>query len=110
LQVLQSGTGAPLDSGETIGLKFTLATLAGKVLNSNIDTSFHAQSPLEITVGRNRSIPGIDQTLPLLRKGDHVKIYVPAMLAYGGHHSRTGSPDYDDIILEAFILESPSRP
>jgi FKBP-type peptidyl-prolyl cis-trans isomerase len=110
LQILQAGSGDLLDSGDIIHLKFTLATLEGKILNSNIDTSFHSKEPLEITVGRNLSIPGIDQTLPLLKKGAHVKIYIPTMLAYGSHHERTGSPDYHDIVLEALILDKPSTP
>jgi FKBP-type peptidyl-prolyl cis-trans isomerase len=40
-------------------------------------------APLEVEVGQGRVIPGWDEGLGLLKKGDKAKFFIPSTLAYG---------------------------
>jgi FKBP-type peptidyl-prolyl cis-trans isomerase FkpA len=82
--IQKPGAGEQIAKGQTVSMKYTGKTLAGKTFDSNIDTTFHhAGQPLTFKVGTGQMIPGMDEGAALLKKGSKATFYLPSPLAYG---------------------------
>lgn len=105
VQLIEPGNGMVADSGKWVQAKFTLQTLQGKVLDSNIDTSFRKDGPLKFQVGSGYLPASVDRSIRALQQGTHAKIYIPAMIALNDLTGPTEQPSYDDMIFEIILEE-----
>lgn len=105
VEEIQKGSGQAIDSGKYVRLNFTMSTLKGKVLDSNTDTSFHHNTPLQYTVSSGYMFPAVDEGLKQLQQGARARIYIPTMLAFGDHPQVKGLKPYEDIIFQVEVLE-----
>jgi FKBP-type peptidyl-prolyl cis-trans isomerase FkpA len=105
LQVIEPGSGPQADSGKQVSLLYKVTTLQGKLMDTNMDSSFHHTDTLKFEVGSQYMMKPVDATIRLLKKGAHAKMYVPAMVAYGNGAERGAETTYDDVIFEVMIAD-----
>jgi FKBP-type peptidyl-prolyl cis-trans isomerase FkpA len=73
-----------ISKGDTVTVEYT-----GKLLDGTTFDSSVGRDPFTVVVGLGRVIPGWDDALQVLGKGDKATIYIPSPLAYG----KTGIAD-----------------
>ena len=106
LQVIAEGAGVKVDSGMKVSLKFSIHNLNGRLLDTNMDTTFHHTGPLEFEIGSPYMMKPVDETLRLLRKGAHARIFIPAMLINNDAVARGTQPSgYDDMVFEVIVID-----
>lgn len=103
VETIQAGEGATADSGKTVQVKYKLTTLHGKVLDTNMDTSFHRKAPLQFEVGSGYMPRSVDLSIRHLKKGGHARIFVPAMVAIREMPNGGEQPSYEDMIFEIMV-------
>jgi FKBP-type peptidyl-prolyl cis-trans isomerase len=102
--IQRPGSGPDVAKGQTVSMKYTGKTLAGKAFDSNVDTSIghHGTTPLTFKVGQGQMIPGVDEGVGLLKKGSKATLYLPSPLAYG---TRGAGPDVGPNSILIFDVE-----
>jgi FKBP-type peptidyl-prolyl cis-trans isomerase FkpA len=112
VQITQPGTGAAIDSGMSITVNYTGTLKNGTKFDSNIDSSFGHAQPYEFVVGQAQVIAGWDDAMKYFRQGGKGKIYIPAMLGYGGNAQGDKLPAYSDLIfdVEVVAVKPPASP
>lgn len=103
VQVIEPGEGLQADSGMSVSLRYKVSTLQGKLLDGNMDSSFRNSAPLRFAVGTGYMPPSVDQSIRMLKKGGHAKIYIPAMVAIREMQGGGNQPAYDDMIFEVIV-------
>jgi len=79
-QVEKEGTGATPNKGDMIKAHYTGRLLAN---NRKFDSSYDRREPIEFQVGIGRVIPGWDEALVQMKKGEKRTLIIPPNLAYG---------------------------
>ncbi len=98
-KVLQEGTGAERPAEDaTVTVHFTGWTVNGDFLQSTQDAGRPAVFPLE------RAIPGWQQAIPLMKKGEKARFWIPADLA-----KVPGAPE-GDVVFEFELLDFKNPP
>ncbi|MEU4562928.1 FKBP-type peptidyl-prolyl cis-trans isomerase [Actinoplanes sp. NPDC023936] len=77
---LVEGTGAAVQSGQTIDVNYVGVTYAD---GKEFDSSWSRSEPFSFQVGAGNVIPGWDQGLVGVKVGSRVQLDIPADLAYG---------------------------
>lgn len=105
------GTGAQVDSGKYVSVKYTGTTLDGTKFDSNVDTSFHHTEPLSFVVASGQMLKGFDDALRLLKVGGVARAYIPSTLAYGAQ-PQPGSKikPYDNLIFDLEVIDLKNAP
>ena len=75
----QDGTGEKPSKGSTVKAHYTGYLLDGTVF----DTSIERGEPIEFVLGVGQVIPGWDEGIALMSKGEKAVLYIPYYLAYG---------------------------
>jgi FKBP-type peptidyl-prolyl cis-trans isomerase FkpA len=83
VEMLSSGSGPKIQTGDQVEVFYTGRTLEGKVFDSNVDTSFHHAKALPVRVNEGQTLRGFEEGLAMLKEGDKARIYIPSPLAYG---------------------------
>jgi FKBP-type peptidyl-prolyl cis-trans isomerase len=91
--VLEQGTGSQIQAGNTVNVHYYGVTTDGK----EFDNSFKRGTPYPVSVGSGGVIPGWDEGLALLKKGDKAFFFIPAELGYGAGGKGTIPPNADLI-------------
>lgn len=93
------------DSGKQVTLMYKGTFLDGKQFDSNMDKNSPNNQPLQVVVGTQGVIPGMDEALRLFSKGAKGKMYIPAMLAYGQNGQPPVIPQYSNLVFEIEMLD-----
>lgn len=106
----KEGAGPEIESGDLAFVHYAGYLLDGTLFDSSIKEIAQANNtyneqrdaqggygPLEVSVGQGRVIPGWDEGLALLKKGDKAKFFIPSTLAYGDRDS--GGPIKANSVL-----------
>lgn len=109
LQIIASGDAPQADSGKLVSVKYKGSTFSGKVIDTNMDTSFHHTEPLQFVVGANNMIQGFDDGIRLLKKGAKAKIFIPGVLGFGPNPVPGGKP-FENLIFDVEILDVKEPP
>jgi FKBP-type peptidyl-prolyl isomerase-like protein len=105
IDTLQHGQGPAADSGMTQQLRYSISTLDGSPLDSNQDTVQGHPPLLHYVIGSNAMLPVVSKVLRTLRQGDHVRVYIPAMLAMADKPFGTKGKPYDDMIFDVELVK-----
>jgi peptidylprolyl isomerase len=81
---LIEGTGAAVQSGQTINVNYVGVTYAD---GAEFDSSWTRSQPFSFTLGAGNVIPGWDQGLIGAKVGSRLQLDIPAALAYGDNPS-----------------------
>ncbi len=97
--VLKEGTGATIPSGKTVKVDYT-----GKLMNGQIFDSSAGKQPLEFPIGQGAVIPGWEQALMMMKKGEKSIFFIPSNLAYGEQGSGP-IPPFSPLIFEMEVID-----
>ncbi len=114
VEIINPGTGAQVDSGKFVSVMYKGQTFAGKVFDTNMDTSFKHTDPMDFQVGVGQMIRGFDEGVRLLKEGGKARIYIPSTLAYGGQPPSPDIKPYEHLIFDVEVLsvkdQAPAQP
>jgi FKBP-type peptidyl-prolyl cis-trans isomerase FkpA len=105
VQILTPGSGPKVEKGKYVSLKYKGMTFAGKVFDSNMDTSFKHTEPLGFVVGKGQMLRGFDEAVEYLKKGDKARLFLPAALAYGERPPSAAIGANENLIFEVEVLD-----
>jgi len=97
---LEAGTGAKVESGDNVEVKYKGWFLNGTEFDSNYDSA----APFILLVGAQRVIPGWDEGLQLMREGEKARLYIPSRLAYGRYGDRS-IPGNTVLIFDVEVVD-----
>jgi FKBP-type peptidyl-prolyl cis-trans isomerase len=105
VEIQNPGTGPQADSGKYVSVMYKGQTLAGKVFDTNMDTSFKHTEPMAFTVGVGQMIRGFDEGVRLLKKGGKGRIYIPSTLGYGPQSPSPDIKPYEHLVFDVEVLD-----
>ena len=97
--VLKEGAGATIVSGNTVKVDYT-----GKLMNGEIFDSSKGKQPLEFPIGQGAVIPGWEQALMMMKKGEKSIFFIPSNLAYGEQGSGP-IPPFSPLVFEMEVID-----
>ncbi len=99
--VLKEGAGATIVSGNTVRVAYT-----GKLMNGEVfdGSSLPGKQPIEFPIGQGAVIPGWEQALMMMKKGEKCIFFIPSNLAYGDQGSGP-IPPFSPLIFEMEVLD-----
>ncbi len=99
--VVKEGTGDVIKAGQTVTVDYTGKFMDGK----SFDSSVGKPGPkFQVTVGQGAVIPGWEQALALMKKGEKAIFFIPSNLAYGEQGSGP-IPAFSSLIFEMEVLD-----
>jgi len=98
--VLSKGNGDSPNKGDLVKVHYK-----GQLLDETVfDSSYKRNEPIEFKVGIGQVIPGWDEGIMLLRKGDKARFVIPSNLAYGESGAGGVIPPNATLIFEVELL------
>ena len=99
-KILQKGGGDQPSSGDKVKVHYK-----GMLTDQTVfDSSYKRNQPIEFSVGIGQVIPGWDEGILLLSKGDKAKFIIPSNLAYGEAGAGGVIPPNATLIFEVELL------
>ena len=99
--VVQKGAGNPPAKGTTISAHYT-GTLAD---GTKFDSSRDRGVPLKFQVGVGRVIPGWDEALLQMKKGEQRILIIPHKLAYGERGAGGAIPPFATLVFDVVLVD-----
>ena len=96
----QDGTGEKPSKGSTVKAHYTGYLLDGTVF----DTSIERGEPIEFVLGVGQVIPGWDEGIAMMSKGEKAVLYIPYYLAYGDRDLGVISP-FSNLVFEVELID-----
>src|SRR5688572_15404728 len=109
VQILNPGSGDQIAAGKFVSLKYKGMTLAGKVFDTNMDSSFKHTDPMDMVVGSQPLIKGFEEGIKQLRQGAKARIFIPSALAYGTNAPPEIGPNAN-LIFDIEVLKVADQP
>ena len=103
VQIVQPGEGPQADSGKKVSLKYKVSSLKGKVYDGNMDSSSQRKEPLSFVMGTGYMLPSVEQAIRMIKRGGHIRVYIPAMVALREMPHADKQVTYDDMIFEVIL-------
>jgi FKBP-type peptidyl-prolyl cis-trans isomerase FkpA len=110
VQIITQGTGAPVEAGKYVSLKYTGSTFEGKIFDTNADASKGHTEPLVFQVGSPGMIRGFDEGIRALREGSKAKIFIPSALAYGPQSPSPDIKPHENLVFDIEVLKVSDQP
>lgn len=85
--VLKPGSGATPETGDVVKVHYTGKLLDGKVFDSSIDNPQTGGKPIDFQVGVGMVIPGWEEGIMMMKKGEKRTLIIPSGLGYGAEGS-----------------------
>ena len=99
-KILHKGEGDKPNSGDKVKVHYK-----GMLTDHTVfDSSYKRNQPIEFSVGIGQVIPGWDEGILLLSKGDKAKFIIPSNLAYGEAGAGGVIPPNATLIFEVELL------
>ena len=96
----QPGNGAKPEAGKKVKVHYTGTLLDGTKFDSSVDRG----EPFEFPLGMGYVIPGWDEGVAMMSKGEKGILYVPAKLAYGERQAGP-IPAFSNLIFEVELVD-----
>ena len=96
----QPGNGAKPEAGKKVKVHYTGTLLDGTKFDSSVDRG----EPFEFPLGMGYVIPGWDEGVAMMSKGEKGILYIPAKLAYGERQAGT-IPAFSNLIFEVELVD-----
>ena len=95
----QEGNGEKPRVGQMVTVHYTGKLLDGKVFDSSVERG----EPINIPIGVGRVIPGWDEGILMMSKGEKGVLYIPYYLAYGQQASEL-IPAFSNLIFDVELV------
>ena len=97
----QEGNGEKPEVGKPVKMHYT-----GKLLNGTVfDSSVERGEPFMFTLGVGQVIPGWDEGVQLMSKGEKGVLYIPYYLAYGDRPAGDKIPAFSNLMFEVELVD-----
>ena len=96
----QAGNGSKPEAGKKVKVHYTGTLLDGTKFDSSVDRG----EPFEFPLGMGYVIPGWDEGVAMMSKGEKGILYVPAKLAYGERQAGP-IPAFSNLIFEVELVD-----
>ena len=100
-KVIQKGDGVQPEKGQTVAVHYKGMFSDGGVF----DDSYKRGAPIEFPVGMGNVIPGWDEGILLLNKGDKARFVIPSNLAYGEAGAGGVIPPNATLVFDVELME-----
>ena len=98
--VTEPGNGEKPEVGKPVTMHYT-----GKLLNGTVfDSSVERDQPFQFVLGVGQVIPGWDEGVQLMTKGEKGLLYIPYYLAYG-ERDMSDIPPFSNLIFEVELID-----
>lgn len=98
--LIKNESGQKPKVGEVMAVKYEIQTLNGEVLES------HMEDSTLMRFGWNYVIPnGFNYGLDIMRKGEKIRIYLPAYAAYDSYNAKSQFGPYTNFIVDIELIE-----
>lgn len=95
------GNGEMPAKGDNVKVHYTGKLLNGKVFDSSVERG----EPIEVPIGMGYVIPGWDEGIMLMSKGEKGVLYIPYYLAYGDRGAGADIPPFANLIFEVELID-----
>jgi FKBP-type peptidyl-prolyl cis-trans isomerase FkpA len=116
VEILDPGTGAPIDSSKTVGVNYTGRTLGNtEAFDSNTDTAFHHKGDtlkvnMALTPQMGGMIIGFTDGISVLRQGAKARLYIPSSMGYGSHGREPKIKANENLVFDVDVLSVVATP
>ena len=100
----KKGKGKKPQAGDKVQVNYTGKFLDGTVFDSSKDRG----KPIEFTIGKGQVIPGWDEGISMMRKGEEGVLIIPSNLAYGQGRGRI--PPYSTLVFDVELVDIVKAP
>lgn len=98
---ISDGNGEKPAQGANVKVHYTGKLLDGKVFDSSIERG----EPIEIPIGVGSVIPGWDEGIMMMSKGEKGVLYIPYNLGYGERGAGGVIPPFANLIFEVELID-----
>lgn len=95
------GNGEKPNVGNMVQMHYTGRLLDGTVFDSSVERG----QPFSFPLGVGRVIPGWDEGVQLMSKGEKGVLYIPYYLAYGDRAAGDQIPAYSNLVFEVELID-----
>ncbi|SDQ56770.1 peptidylprolyl isomerase [Flagellimonas zhangzhouensis] len=99
-KIIQKGSGAKAEKGNTVSVHYEGALTNGQIF----DSSYKRKQPIDFTLGVGQVIPGWDEGIGLLKVGDKARFVIPSHLAYGSAGAGGVIPPNATLIFDVELM------
>lgn len=100
-KIIQKGDGDKPSKGQTVSVHYKGMFTEGGVF----DDSYKRGNPIEFPVGMGNVIPGWDEGIMLLNKGDKARFVIPSDLAYGAAGAGGVIPPNTILVFDVELMD-----
>ena len=97
----QEGNGEKPEVGQMVQVHYTGKLLDGTVFDSSVERG----EPISIPIGVGQVIPGWDEGIMLMSKGEKGVLYIPYYLAYGDRQAGDKITPYSNLMFEVELVD-----
>ena len=97
----QEGNGEMPAKGDKVKVHYTGKLLDGKVFDSSVERD----EPIEVPIGMGYVIPGWDEGIMMMSKGEKGVLYIPYYLGYGDRGAGADIPPFANLIFEVELID-----
>ena len=97
----EEGNGPKPTQGQSVQVHYELKLTSGVV----VDSSFQRGQPIAINIGVGQVIPGWDEGIMLLNKGDKARFVIPSDLGYGAQGAGGVIPPNATLIFDVELMD-----
>lgn len=103
----REGEGPKVPNGMIVSVHYR-----GKLASNHkeFDNSYSRGAPIEFTVGVGEVIPGWDQAILTMSKGEKAVVTIPPHLAYGSSGAGSSIPPNSTLVFEMEIIDFKEGP
>ena len=99
-QLVQKGSGAKAEKGQTVSVHYKGSLPDGTVF----DSSYSRNQPIDFKLGVGQVIPGWDEGISLLQVGDKARLVIPPYLGYGAQGAGGVIPPNATLLFDVELM------
>jgi len=100
-KIIQKGDGSKPQKGQNVSVHYKGMFTEGGVF----DDSYKRGKPIEFPIGMGNVIPGWDEGILLLNKGDKARFVIPSHLAYGEAGAGGVIPPNATLVFDVELMD-----
>ena len=100
--VVKEGTGEVVKNGQTVTVDYTGKLMSGKVFDSSVGKP---GPKFQVTVGQKAVIPGWEEALMMMKKGEKAIFFIPSVMAYGEQGAGGVIEPFSSLIFEMELID-----
>lgn len=97
----EEGNGEKPEVGQFVSVHYTGKLLDGTVFDSSVERG----QPIQFPLGIGQVIPGWDEGIALMSKGEKGVLYIPYYLAYGDRGAGEMIKPFENLVFDVELVD-----